>query len=318
MMDQKPIFSAFIAIVIGPSLLAGAAHGALIPPGFIDCVVSLGSMQVEPTVGGQVPVPQWHTEGTGFFYGYLIQDDPDPTKRMYEEYLVTARHVVAGHTGGDLHVRVNSSESATPAGQEFTLSNQSAPGMARWFFHPDPSVDVAIIQLNPGFLKERRVHFEFFANDIFAADTEKLRSLDVTAGDGVFVLGFPMGIAGAQRNYVIVRQGAVARISEMLDHAARTFLLDAFVFPGNSGGPVILKPEITAIAGTKSQATAYLIGLVTGYTPYNDIAISTQTHQPRVIFQENSGLAEVIPTDRINEAVAAWRRERQPATAPAQ
>jgi hypothetical protein len=41
--------------------------------------------------------------------------------------------------------------------------------------------------------------------------------------DGVFVLGFPMGLAGTQRNYVVVRQGAIARIGEMLDNASKSF-----------------------------------------------------------------------------------------------
>jgi hypothetical protein len=37
---------------------------------------------------------QWVTFGTGFFYGALAHDDPDPAKRLYETYLVTAKHVV--------------------------------------------------------------------------------------------------------------------------------------------------------------------------------------------------------------------------------
>jgi hypothetical protein len=66
-----------------------------------------------------------------------------------------------------------------------------------------------------------------------------MKELSVSPGDGVFVLGFPMNIAGRQRNYVIARQGCVARIGEMLDGASPLFLLDSFVFPGNSGGPVV-------------------------------------------------------------------------------
>ena len=44
--------------------------------------------------------------------------------------------------------------------------------------------------------------------------------------------------------------------------ANKEFLVDAFVFPGNSGGPVVSKPEALAITGTKSQDYAYLIGIV--------------------------------------------------------
>src|SRR5258708_27587178 len=148
----------------------------------------------------------------------------------------------------------------------------------------------------------------WFANDVFVADVAKLKALDVAAGDGVFVLGFPMGLAGMQRNYVIVRQGGIARISEMLDKASKSFMIDAFVFPGNSGGPVILRPELSSIMGTKKQTPPQPIGLVLSYKPYSETAFSAQTPQPRIIFQENSGLAEVLPTDYIQEAIEAWRQ----------
>src|SRR5262249_34216763 len=129
----------------------------------------------------------------------------------------------------------------------------------------------------------------------------------IAAGDGVFVLGFPMNLAGEQRNYVIVRQGCIARISEMIEEATTTFMIDATVFPGNSGGPVVLKPEAIAITRTQAQPNAMLIGMVTQYRPYTDVAISQQTKQPRILFQENSGLADVLPIDYVEEAITAWR-----------
>ena len=97
----------------------------------------------------------------------------------------------------------------------------------------------------------------------------------------------------------------------MLDHASRTFLIDAFVFPGNSGGPVVLRPEISAIQGTKNQSTAYLIGIVLSYMPYIDAAFSLQTHRTRVTFEENSGLAEILPTDYIDAAIKAYREKKE-------
>jgi hypothetical protein len=157
-------------------------------------------------------------------------------------------------------------------------------------------------------------------NDEHAADISKLRAIGVSAGDGTFVLGFPMNLAGVVRNYVIVREGIIARISEMLDQTSPSFLVDSFVFPGNSGSPVIIKPEITSIQGTQANRTAYAIGIIHGYRTYRDVAISEQTHRPRIVFEENSGLAEVIPLDRVNETITAFRaahpssEENQPST----
>ena len=67
------------------------------------------------------------------------------------------------------------------------------------------------------------------------------------------------------------------------------------------------EPESVAVSGTTSQRDAALIGIVRSYLSYEDYAISRQTKQVRVVFQENSGLAEVLPTDYIEEAVKAWR-----------
>lgn len=74
-------------------------------------------------------------------------------------------------------------------------------------------------------------------------------------------------------------------------------------FPGNSGGPVIIKPEFTHIEGTKSQNESRLIGLVKSYIPYTDVAISPQTGRPRVVFEENTGLTNVEPVDYIIDTI---------------
>lgn len=291
------------------------AKAALLPPFMMDSVVALGTMlNVSPP--GQPPNIQWMTLGTGFFYGYKVKDDPDQTKRQYAIYLVTAGHVVSefresGH--GDLQVRINSKDPASPS-QTFSVPEKPPEGAGTWFYHPkfdpaspsnSPGYDIAAVQID--YSQITQLGTAFMPSDEATADSVKLKSIGTSAGDGVFVLGFPMNLAGAQRNYVIVREGVIARISELLDHASPTFMLDSFVFPGNSGSPVILKPEITAIQGTPVNGKAYLIGVVSDYKPYTDMAISQQTHRPRITFEENSGLADVIPMDRVDEAIAAYR-----------
>src|SRR5450759_4401324 len=117
-----------------------------------------------------------------------------------------------------------------------------------------------------------------------------------------------MNLAGQQRNYVIVRQGVIARISEMIDHASPSFMIDAFVFPGNSGGPVVLRPDIVSIEGTKAHSKASLIGLVIQSRSYIDTAVSPQTKRARISFEENAGLADVLPIDCVDEAIRANRK----------
>ena len=115
-----------------------------------------------------------------------------------------------------------------------------------------------------------------------------------------------MGLEGGERNYVIVRQGCIGRISDLLDNPqVESYLVDAFTFPGNSGGPVVSATSLNSILGTKSQNASYLIGVVKGFLPYQDVAFSKQTGRPRIAFEENSGLTEVIPIDYVEETIQA-------------
>ncbi len=309
-MKTKTLKAAVLLATVAFSfLLSQSANAALIPSNFLNNVVSLGTSTQSVTTPRDEQNDEWSNEGTGFFYGYLVENDPAPEKRKYEIYLVTAKHVIQGHLATstrDLEVRVNANKSKS-RGTSFAISNTPQPGESSWFFHPDPSIDVAAVRINAPLLQELDFQFGFFASDLTAANREKMKELEIVAGDGVFVLGFPMSLAGAQRNHVIVRQGCIARISEMLDEVSTSFMVDAFVFPGNSGGPVILKPEVGSLTGTQSHPSSVLIGVITSYRPYRDVAYSMQTKQPRVMFEENSGLADVLPIDYINEAIRAWR-----------
>ena len=120
-----------------------------------------------------------------------------------------------------------------------------------------------------------------------------------------------LGLAGEERNYVIVRQGILGRVQHWLHGNARTFLIDASIYPGNSGGPVVLKPESTAIRGTKPNSRCVLIGMVSSYLPYRETAISAQTGRQRMIFEENSGLAVVVTHDVILEVVDAAMQQSE-------
>lgn len=282
----------FVNAIAGVALTTMAAK---IPPFFIDCVVALGREEGAPA--------KWITEASGFLYGIPEDKETDMTKHQYSVYLVTNRHVLANHA--QITVRLNSQKETDPV-REFTIALKNPDGSDSWVSHPNDSIDVSVLHINGAYLRQQNIQSSFFSADFHAADKAKMKEIGTSIGDDVFVLGFPMGISGTlQRNYVIARRGSIARIDDALASNGTTFLIDAFVFPGNSGGPVVSVPDINAISGTKAQNKAYLIGMVRSYLPYTDVAFSQQTGQPRMVSQENSGLAEVIPVDYIDETIRA-------------
>ena len=100
---------------------------------------------------------------------------------------------------------------------------------------------------------------------------------------------------------MIVRYGIVARIQDWYDGRSKDFLIDSSIYPGNSGGPVILKPVLSGASGVPRFTTPKVLGLVSAYLPYRDVAMSKQTGLIRLISEENSGLAKVVPMDAVIE-----------------
>jgi S1-C subfamily serine protease len=266
---------------------------ALIPSFYLDCVVAIGTTDEEGN---------HHWIASGFLYGVRL---PENEPRTYQVFLVTNRHVL-----DDLpHAYLRFNPQADKRAQEFELSLFDDQGQPLWYCHPEPEVDIAVMPVNFDLLEERGMQVDFFKNDQNIATIDEMNELGVTEGDFTYVLGFPMGLVGDYRNAVIVRSGTIARIRDVLTKLDKTFLVDAFVFPGNSGGPVILKPEAIAIEGTKAPNASLLIGIVRAYVPYEDVAVSLQTRRTRVVFEENSGLAAVQPVDFIEET---WRGQFKP------
>ena len=266
---------------------------ALLNPRYLDAVVAIGTKK--DTV--------WY--GTGFFYGHFIKRGD---KAGHVLFLVTNRHILEsqikdGNT--EILLKCNSKDDGTA--REMTLSLYDETGDEYSFlYHPNPNIDLAILPVDYNKIKkEMKVDY---IRENQSLTINKMKDEGVSEGDFVFILGFPMGNVGTSRKCTIVRSGIIARISDAFHGDSEDFLLDAFIFPGNSGGPVITKPELTGMVGTKQLDKSVLIGVVKEYLSYEEIAKSEQTGQTKVIFTENSGLALVHPINFVNEIIRMYMK----------
>lgn len=263
---------------------------SLIPSSFLDTVVALGV----PDQNGSVKFT-----ATGFLYGHPVEKN-EKGVQQYWTFLVTNRHVIADAT--ELWVRFNGPMSASP--KSYPLPVGSSTMATHWTFHPDLDVDVAVLVIDA--IGEPLIDVKLsFISGSPVTSLEELRESEFGEGNEIFVLGYPLGLAGDEQNYVIVRQGIVARIRDWYDSSSKFFLIDSSIFPGNSGGPVIAKPMIRySNSRPRFIRLPKLIGMVSGYLPYQDIAWSRQTGHPKLISEENSGLATVVPIDAIQETIS--------------
>lgn len=271
---------------------------ALLPPFYLDSVVAVG-------VGEDVKTRRWI--GTGFLYANLVGPAEPADKKPYNLWLITNKHVLESLPS--IHIKLNSA--ADPHSKDYRVPLKARNGKLLWVGHPDAAIDVAAIWLNAGFMAQEKLHFSPILSDLHTCPKSKMKTGILNEGDRVFVLGFPMGLVSPERQYVICRSGIIARIRDYLEGHTKDFLVDAPVFPGNSGGPVVLCPSALSIEGTKPPDRADLIGIVKSYVPYSDVAISAQTRRPRITFEENSGLTAVEPMDTIIETVALAEKRLQ-------
>lgn len=165
-----------------------------------------------------------------------------------------------------------------------------------WKKHGDNSVDIALLPfpLNP------LDNAKFVPNNIFIKNILEIQELI-----DLFFLSYQPGINEVKNEKSInpiIRKGVISRINHN-----KTFFMDGFAFPGNSGSPVFLLPTPVRIEGNSLQiggtVEIKLAGVIGAYVPYKDEAVSRQTGEVRAVFTENTGIALVHSTALLQEII---------------
>jgi hypothetical protein len=174
-------------------------------------------------------------------------------------YIVTAKHVFYDPTKdwhpSEIRVRWAWQEQKTVYEElGSTLALRDRSGRDLWVAAADGS-DVAAIATEPqdvgGTRSQMAISIKDFAN-----------AKDLYEGGTVIVLGYPAIVGGEYLIRAIVRGGIVAW-RDPKDPFGRPFLIDANIYPGNSGGPVIKVPVGLSELGASGLPTLpYLLGIV--------------------------------------------------------
>lgn len=227
--------------------------------------------------------------GTGFF---LNTDDAI--------YIATAKHVLYDPKKG------------TPLGDKFTIFAQPKDQNEQEYseFHVDfklmllqkdnvkvsETSDVVIVK----FLDRKTTKFykgitvkKLAKSGIIGVPLKNIKKFDeVLVGNDIFVMGYPSSIGLKQIPQIeydrpLLRKGIIAGKNEQRE----TIILDAEVYPGNSGGPVI---QVTHTNLTNRHYS--VVGVVSQYVPFAHTTASSKDH---VI--NNSSYSVATPMDPILE-----------------
>ena len=195
--------------------------------------------------------------GTAFFFAH---------QRML--YLVTARHIAEEIAEEPFHFRLTH-ENGSPIVaycDPLTLPNKNV----RWFFHDDPTVDVAAL---PFGFDWARMGADF---EILEATKAIDRNKDgdrVETGDFCYVVGLFSLHAGKGRNMPVIHTGHIAMMPDPTEKIPTEdwrnrsaeidiegYLVEISNLQGLSGSPVLVRPTVRLNLTNKGEETAAVIG----------------------------------------------------------
>jgi hypothetical protein len=159
--------------------------------------------------------------------------------------------------------------------------------------------------LNASIVEKNNLQYYGYTMDMNLMDSTEYMEYFGHEGGSVYMIGFPLPqmTVGKYSNTPICRGGCVARMDPEIMKEDKKFIIDIQNFPGNSGSPIIARPELASVEGTKPLNRAVVIGIVNSYIPYRENLVNLQTKEIVEVRSENSGLSLANPTEFIRETI---------------
>jgi len=175
----------------------------------------------------------FYSAGTGFFFNFRINDT------ITVPAIVTNRHVVRNSKDGYLVFSLADTGNFRIYGkvQQVTVKDLKS----KCIYHPDTTVDLAIIPINPILEDYRKKGIDLlyvpFEEALIPNDSIK-RTL--TSIENIYMIGYPFGTKDEYNNLPIIRRGITATPLNLNYDGRKEFLADIPVYFGSSGSPIIL------------------------------------------------------------------------------
>ena len=173
--------------------------------------------------------------GTGFIVSHKWTGDKEGL------FLITNKHVV--RDAKTWHVTFTQADKANgtqgPSLGQWTRTRFS--GEWRWIGHPSDDIDITALPLASVMDQLREKGKRPYCRSIPTAlipDRDALEEFD--AVEEVLFVGYPSGIYDSVNNLPIFRKGTTATPLSVDYDSRPIFLIDASVFPGSSGSPVMI------------------------------------------------------------------------------
>lgn len=223
--------------------------------------------------------------GTAFFYVKPLENGNSIP------FLVTNEHVVRNPYKGYISLMKKEGELPNP-NNKITVEIEGR----NLIQYTDMENDIAVIPIGPilNQLQQRNIEVFFRSITPDLVPEEKVLS-DLSAIEEVTFIGYPSGISDRENNTPIVRKGITATPIWNNYNGKPDFLIDAGVFPGSSGSPVLILNR--GSYATKSGITIGNRILFTG------IITSTMLRNENESSKVYLGLGQVVKSEILKNFV---------------
>lgn len=221
--------------------------------------------------------------GTGFFYQFLSGGEiPIPA-------IVTNRHVLedALATGETITIVFNPADKSG----NFDMNGLKLPFQITDLKpminnHPNPKIDLAFLPVNGMFSKlaDRGdpVYATFFRRENLPKPEEWA---ELTALEDVVIIGYPAGVRDRWNNLPIFRRGITATHPKIDFEQRPEFLIDAAIYEGSSGSPVVLYKKTDIMMGRDlnlGKDKPRLVGILSKFYSHTETGEMRSTPIPAV------------------------------------
>ena len=235
--------------------------------------------------------------GTGFLFGFTNANDAKLV------VLVTNKHVFQDTYDG--MVTINGlQDDGRPNFADHHVFNLE-PLKRKWFFHPDDDVDLAILpiaDLSGSAGIERRLNVAWFSEkDIPSA--RDLAALNPV--ENVIMPGFPGSFWDYVNNVPIIRRGTTATPPYLDFQGKREVLVDASIWPGSSGSPVVIMDDLhpDRNGDTLLSRRLILLGIIKATAVWSQDGVVAATPAPLADSKDITGYSHTPIPDGIGEAI---------------
>ena len=257
------------------------------------------------TIRIETTVPNGISTGTGFFFRFLENTQTG----QYIPAIVTNKHVIKGAITGKLRFSLKGRDGNPLSGEFYDLILDNFE--SRWIKHPDDKVDLCILPIASIHEEMERSQKSLYYSAFTMKEipTEEELKRDFSKIEDITIIGYPDGIWDAINNMPIVRKGITATALQTNFNNESKFLVDAAIYGGSSGSPVIVfnqgsfsLPDGTLLAGNRVKLVG-IIYAVAQHTVNGEIKIvdAPVAKTPMAITQIPNNLGVAIHARKLKE-----------------